>query len=219
MRRNTRIIDSLFFYLILFLPGISICQVSGQDNSLKHNNLSVSPLTIIDRTIPLSYSRYLNDQWNFTIYARYRIRKKDDPTIEPGIFELYYPNQPHLYSRTYLRSGVQYHGKWFMAEPLLQFDYGWMTDQWLIVDVTYENYAELQDRHYYSGGVIFLVGTYHDFNLLRIRTFCGVGSHMKYFEIHAKDVWNNDPELYPCNYDYMKFMISVHFGVEIGVNF
>lgn len=99
--------------------------------------------------------------------------------LEPGMFEFYYPDRSYLYSRSYLRSGMQYHGRWFMVEPLLQFDYGWMKDQWLIVDESYDDIAELQDREYYSGGVMVLTGSYHDFKILRIRTFCGLGSHSR----------------------------------------
>jgi len=207
------------FPIILFLGLISF-PAASQDSTILLNNISIAPLVILDRTIPFSYSRYMNDNWNFTFYARYRIGKDDGTTIEQGMIPGDKLNQPYIYSRVYIRSGFQYHKKLFLAEPLLQFDYGWLRDQSVeIYESDESGIYELQDRDYYSAGVIILTGTYHNFKTLRIRNYVGIGSHLKYFQVHAKEGWNADPEGYPYYEEYYKFMLSFHLGIEIGINF
>ena len=113
---------------------------------------------------------------------------------------------------------MQYHKRWYLLEPLLQVDYGWLRDAMLEVDDDEGGIFETQDRDYYSVGLIMLVGTYHDFNAWRIRTFVGIGSHLKYFQVDAKDAWNAD-DWVPYYEEYYEFMLSVHLGLEIGINF
>jgi len=209
-------------YLIICLIGVLAFPAAAQEDSIKRNNISIAPFVLLNRTIPLSYSRYLKENWNFTLYTRVRFAKDDGTTIEQGWFEgIDTYNQPYIYSRVFLRTGVQYHKKWYLVEPLLQLDYGWLKDRTLVVQESegFEDVTEVQDRDYYSAGIVILAGTYHDFDTWRIRTFAGIGTHLKYFQVDAKSSWNADPDWEPYYEEYFKFMLSVHLGIEIGLNF
>ena len=211
-------------YLIILLFGIVAFPAASQEDSVKRNNISIAPFVLLNRTIPISYSRYIKEQWNFTFYARYRFSKDDGTTIEQGWFEQIEKfNQPYIYSRVFIRSGVQYHKDWYLLEPLLQLDYGWLRDRTLQItdygEGSDQDIYETQDRDYYSAGIVLLAGSYHNFDSWRIRTFIGFGSHLKYFQVDAKDAWNADPDWVPYYEEYYKFMLSVHLGIEIGINF
>lgn len=196
----------------------------GQEAPVKKNNISIAPFVMLDRTIPLSYSRYISGHWNYTLYPRVRFARDDGTTIEQDMFDQIDKfHQPYIYSRVFLRTGMQYHKRWYLLEPLLQLDRGWLRDRSLQVYNSIEDpdqdITETQDRDYYSAGIVLLAGTYHDFHSWRIRTFAGIGSHLKYFQVDAKDAWNAEPDWEPYSEEYFKFMLSVHLGVEIGVNF
>lgn len=197
---------------------------SAQENSLKRNNISMAPLVLLDRTIPLSYSRCINENWNFTLYPRVRFARNEGTTIEQGWFsDLGGFHCPFIYSRVFLRTGAQYHQRWVLLEPLLQLDRGWLRDRSLEIYDSGEgsdsDIYETQDRDYYSAGIILLAGTYHDFDTWRIRTFVGAGAHLKYFQVDAKSSWNAEPDWIPYYSEYFKFLPSVHLGIEIGLNF
>lgn len=210
--------------LLILLFGLLAFPAASQHDSILLNNISIAPLVALDRTIPISYSRYIKEQWNFTFYARYRFSRDDGTTIEQGWFEnIEKFDQPYIYSRVFMRTGLQYHKEWFLVEPLLQLDYGWLRDRTLEVydsgEGSDEDIYEAQDRDYYSAGIILFAGSYHNFDTWRIRTFAGIGSHLKYFQVDAKEAWNADPGWVPYYEEYFKFMLSVHLGLEIGINF
>ena len=201
-----------------------VFQALAQQDSLKPNNISFAPFVLADRTIPVSYSRFINHNWNYSLYLRYRFARDDGTTIEQGWFEnIDKFHQPYIYSRAFLRTGVQYHNKWYLLEPLLQLDRGWLRDRSLVVYDSGEDSAlditETQDRDYYSAGMVFLAGTYHDYERTRFRTFIGFGTHLKLFQVDAKSAWNAEPDWEPYYEEYFKFMLSVHLGMEIGFNF
>lgn len=211
----------------ILLFGLLAFPAVGQEEAakpLRRNNISVAPMVIIDRTIPLSYSRYLNEQRNFTFYARYRIGRDDHTIYEGGLFSGMDYNHPHIYSRVYIRSGLQFLKNKFMTEPLLQLDRGWLRDRGFVI-VPSEGSGdkiEVQDRDYYSAGIIVLVGSYNNGKIVRSRIFCGFGLHVKYFQVHAKSGWGYDPEnspTFPYYEEYFKLMPSFHLGLEIGLNF
>jgi hypothetical protein len=217
---------SAAFFLLLGLALLPVPGAKAQEEPLSHkkNNLSIAPLVCIDRTIPLSYSRYLSNNWNYTLYSRIRFGRNDGTVIEQGWFgHLDKFHQPYIYSRVFLRSGAQYHKRRYMLEPLLQLDRGWLQERELIIydsgEGSDQDITEIQDRDYYSAGIILLAGSYHDFPGWRIRTFVGFGTHLKYFQVDAKDSWNAEPDWLPYYEEYFRFMLSVHLGVEIGINF
>ena len=187
------------------------------------NNLSVNPLVWLDRTVSLNYSRYMNQNWNFTISPRVRFAGNENITIEPGWLDVDNLHEPYIYSRVFVRGGMQFHEKWYQLESLFQLDYGWLRDRSLLVYDSDEgsdwDISETQDRDYYSAGILMLAGTYHDFGAWRIQTYVGAGSHIKYFLVDAKNVWPPDPDWVPYTDQYFKLMLSLHLGLEIGINF
>lgn len=67
--------------------------------------------------------------------------------------------------------------------------------------------------------LLVFAGTYYNYEFLRLRTFFGIGSHLRYFQVDAKSAWNAAPDWEPYYEEYWKLKLSVHLGVEIGINF
>ena len=216
----TKVITVLFLGLIISLP---VKAQEGFPGAPRVNNLSVNPLVWLDRTVSLTYSRYMNQNWNFTISPRVRFSRDDNTTLEPGWLDIDKLHEPAIYSRVFLRGGMQFHEKWYQLESLFQLDYGWLRDRNLLVYDSDEgsewDITETQDRDYYSAGILMLAGTYHEFGAWRIQTYVGAGSHIKYFLVDAKDVWPSDPDWAPYTEGYFKLMLSLHLGLEIGISF
>jgi len=216
----TKAVSVVVLGLIFGLPLRAQERLPGKP---RLNNLSVNPLVWLDRTVSVTYSRYMNQNWNLTLNPRVRFARDENITIEPGWLYVDKLHEPFLYSRVLLRGGTQFHEKWYQLESLLQLDYGWLRDRSLVVYDSEEGFdhdiSETQDRDYFSAGILMLAGTYHEFGALRIQTYFGAGSHIKYFLVDAKDVWPADPDWAPYTDGYFKLMVSLHLGLEIGISF
>jgi len=216
----TRAVSVIVLGLILAVP---LKAQEGFPGVPRKNNLSVNPMVWLDRTVSVTYSRYMNQNWNLTLTPRVRFARDEHTTIEPSWLNVDKLHEPFIYSRVFLRGGMQFHEKWYQLESLFQLDYGWLRDRSLVVYDSEEgsdhDISETQDRDYFSVGILMLAGTYHDFGALRIQTYIGAGSHIKYFLVDAKDVWPPDPEWTPYTDGYFKLMLSLHLGLEIGISF
>jgi hypothetical protein len=207
------------FILFMFISSCLFCQ--GYFNSL-----TFAPTALINRTISFTYYKKFINNNEFSINPIVRIAKSSVLYNGSGPLGIIIFNDPFwFYNKYAIRFGYMVPFHKFYIEPMINLEYGYFKKDSLMTE---DNSGEAGDktevlsREYKSVGLGIIVGHIYDINRIRIKPYYGLGIHFRTYNenIYAKYVWRHIEFLnYPLNSKYNKLVLTIHIGLEIGVNY
>ncbi len=223
--------------LICFVTTIFLMiNVISQDSVPRKNIISITPTSLLNRALLLSYNRLVNQNVEVSIKTIYGITKNiDDPTnviFEDGLNPWIFKNPSWYYNRLTVRAGVLKHcnSPSLFYEIAVFYEYGNFKNQTLkMADHDSEDHDDFWnlDRKYNGIGIMYSTGFCFDTKRFRYRLFAGISDSYRFYEenIHFKSEGTNlEIGAYYTNTDdeitnYSKAHISCNAGFEIGFKF